>query len=78
MVVLLFCEPQVCALTNVVLEYDVEYVMVWSRAEAIDGYKAVTYDIPDDGQEHTITIVYRKDGSSNSGTDRGYVLIGKP
>ena len=49
-----------------------------NSSTTIDSYKAVTYDIPDDGQEHTITIVYRKDGNSNSGTDRGYVLIGKP
>lgn len=27
---------------------------------------------------HTITVVYRKDGSVNSGDDRGYVLIEKP
>lgn len=27
--------------------------------------------------EHTITVVYRKDGSVNSGDDRGYVLIEK-
>lgn len=27
--------------------------------------------------EHTITVVYRKDGSSHSGDDRGYVLIPK-
>ena len=30
-----------------------------------------------DGLEHRITIVYRKDGSSDSGDDRGYVLIPK-
>jgi hypothetical protein len=30
-----------------------------------------------DGNEHRITIVYRKDSSSSSGTDRGYVLIPK-
>jgi hypothetical protein len=28
-----------------------------------------------DGGQHRITIVYRKDGSSYSGDDRGYVLI---
>ena len=28
-----------------------------------------------DGNSHKITIVYRKDSSVNSGTDRGYVLI---
>ena len=43
----------------------------------IGSYKAVTYDIPDDGQVHIITIIYRKDGSSNSGDDRGYLLIGR-
>ena len=30
-----------------------------------------------DGGKHVITIVYRKDGSGNSGTDRGYVLLPK-
>ena len=30
-----------------------------------------------DGNEHRITIVYRKDSSQASGTDRGYVLIPK-
>lgn len=30
-----------------------------------------------DGDKHTITIVYRKDSSSHSGDDRGYVLIPK-
>jgi hypothetical protein len=28
-----------------------------------------------DGKEHRITIVYRKDSSSHSGDDRGYMLI---
>ena len=30
-----------------------------------------------DGGKHRISIIYRKDGSSNSGDDRGYVLIPK-
>jgi hypothetical protein len=30
-----------------------------------------------DGNEHRITIVYRKDSSQYSGTDRGYILIPK-
>lgn len=30
-----------------------------------------------DGGSHRITVVYRKDGSGNSGDDRGYVLIPK-
>ena len=29
------------------------------------------------GGEHTITVIYRKDESGNSGTDKGYVLISK-
>ena len=47
-----------------------------SSSTTIGAYKAVTYEIPDN-EEHTITIVYRKDGSSHSGTDRGYILIAK-
>ena len=30
-----------------------------------------------DGGKHVITIVYRKDGSANNGTDKGYVLLPK-
>ena len=30
-----------------------------------------------DGGEHTITVTYGKDGSGNSGSDRGYVAIPK-
>jgi hypothetical protein len=30
-----------------------------------------------DGGEHRITVLYRKDSSSHSGTDQGYVLIPK-
>ena len=40
---------------------------------AISNYKLVEYTNIDGG-EHTITIVYRKDSSANSGDDRGYVL----
>jgi hypothetical protein len=43
---------------------------------AISNYKLVEYTNIDGG-EHTITIVYRKDGSANSGDDRGYVMIKK-
>lgn len=42
----------------------------------IGSYKEVSYTGLDGGP-HRITIVYRKDGSGNSGTDRGYVLIPK-
>ena len=44
---------------------------------AIGNYSKVVYDIPNDGFEHRIQIVYRKDGSQNSGSDRGYLLIQK-
>jgi hypothetical protein len=43
---------------------------------AISNYKLVEYTNIDGGN-HTITIVYRKDSSSHSGDDRGYVLIPK-
>lgn len=41
---------------------------------ALSNYTAVTYS-GIDGGEHTITVVYRKDSSVNSGDDRGYLLI---
>lgn len=44
---------------------------------AIGNYSKVVYDIPNDGYQHRIQIVYRKDGSQNSGSDRGYLLIQK-
>jgi hypothetical protein len=43
---------------------------------AISNYTLVEFDNID-GEQHTITIVYRKDYSAHSGTDRGYVLIPK-
>lgn len=43
---------------------------------AITSYTLVEYTGISSGS-HTITIVYRKDGSVNSGDDRGYVLIPK-
>lgn len=43
---------------------------------AISNYKLVTFSNID-GAAHRITIIYRKDSSGNSGTDRGYVLIPK-
>jgi len=48
-----------------------------SSSTAISGYQKITYTLPDKGSEYTIKIVYRKDGSSHSGTDRGYLLIEK-
>lgn len=43
---------------------------------AISNYTLVEFTAID-GEEHTITIVYRKDGSTHSGTDKGYILIPK-
>jgi hypothetical protein len=45
-------------------------------ATAISNYTLVEYTNIGGG-EHRITIIYRKDNSSNSGDDRGYVLIPK-
>ena len=43
---------------------------------AISNYTKVTYtDI--DGGSHRIIVTYRKDGSVNEGTDRGYIIIPK-
>ena len=43
---------------------------------AISNYTLVEFTGIDEG-EHRITIIYRKDSSSSSGDDRGYVLIPK-
>ena len=43
---------------------------------ALSSYTLVEYTSISSGS-HTITIVYKKDGSVNSGDDRGYVLIPK-
>ena len=43
---------------------------------SIGNYTKVSFTGIDEGQ-HRITIVYRKDSSSHSGDDRGYVLIPK-
>lgn len=45
-------------------------------SSSISYYTKVTYSNISSGK-HRITIVYRKDGSDNYGTDRGYVLIPK-
>ena len=34
-----------------------------------------TFTIPNDGQEHFIDVVYRKDSSANSGADKGYIAF---
>lgn len=41
---------------------------------ALSNYTKVTYS-GIDGGEHTITVLYRKDGSAHNGDDRGYLLI---
>lgn len=41
----------------------------------MSAWKAVTYNIPDDGNTHQIKIEYVKDGGGNSDYDRGFVLI---
>ncbi len=43
---------------------------------AISNHTAVTFNNLD-GEEHTITIIYQKDSSTNSSDDRGYVLVPK-
>lgn len=43
---------------------------------AISNYTLVKYENIDGG-EHTITVVYIKDSSTNSNADKGYVLIKK-
>lgn len=55
------------------------YATTYSKPNSntdIAAYQQVTFtNIP--SGKHTIYIRYRKDGSANSGTDRGYVLIPK-
>jgi hypothetical protein len=43
---------------------------------AIDSYKLIEFNNIDAG-EHRISIIYRKDNSSSSGYDCGYVIIPK-
>lgn len=61
--------------------YDNTKVMLHTRGAQSSGtdisyYKLVEFTGMDKGK-HRITIVYRKDGSSHSGDDRGYLLIPK-
>ena len=58
-----------------------EYVKAHTRGVQksttdIYSYTQVVFDNIGGG-EHTITVIYRKDESGNSGTDKGYVLISK-
>ena len=43
---------------------------------SIDGYTEVKFTDIDKGQ-HTITIMYQKDGTVDKNDDKGYVLIPK-
>lgn len=43
----------------------------------IDSYTLVSFTDIDPNTEHTIKIRYKKDGTTNSGTDKGYLLIPK-
>ena len=43
-------------------------------ASSLSGWTAVTYNIPNTSQ-HWMDVAYRKDGSVNSGNDRGYLLV---
>jgi hypothetical protein len=56
-------------------------VKAHTRGNQKSGTAIVDYTLVEftgiDGCEHRITVVYRKDSSSNSGDDRGYVLIPK-
>ena len=38
-------------------------------------YEAVNYIVPDDGEDHFIKILYKKDSSSSSGDDCGYIYF---
>ena len=47
-----------------------------TSSTAITSYTLVEFN-GIDGNEHTIQVMYRKDGSASSGDDRGYLLIPK-
>lgn len=49
-----------------------------SNIATLDGYRKVIVPNLSVEDEHTIYIVYQKDGSDDRGDDRGYVLIPKP
>ena len=48
-----------------------------NASKGIDGYTKVAFSIPDDNEEHVITITYRKDDSGDNGEDMAFVLIPK-
>ena len=60
---------------------DTSYVKAHTRGKStntttINGYTLVEFT-GIDSDEHTITVGYRKDSSSSTGDDRGYLLIPK-
>ena len=73
--------------------YDTSYVKVYeldstssikystsgkqNSSKELDGYTLVSFAIPDDGEEHFITITYLKSGGYVWGEDCGFVLIPK-
>lgn len=61
---------------------DTSYVKAHTRGSqnsgtAISNYKTAVYTGLDKNTSYRLTVVYRKDNSQHSGTDRGYVLIPK-
>jgi len=48
-----------------------------NTSKELDGYTLVSFDVPDDGEEHVITITYLKSSAHNLGENRGFVLIPK-
>ena len=60
---------------------DTTLVKAHTRSNQNDSANIAAYTLVEftgiDGDEHRITVVYRKDGSGNTGDDRGYVLIPK-
>lgn len=60
--------------------YDTELVKTHTRGNQNSGtditnYTKVEFNNIDTISEHFITVVYRKDGSADNGTDTGYILI---
>lgn len=69
------------AITGSTTHSDTNMVKAYTRGKQnsktdISGYTLVEFT-GIDGGVHRITVVYRKDGSTSSGDDRGYVLIPK-
>lgn len=48
-----------------------------NSSKELDGYTLVSFDVPDDGEEHVIRITYLKGNGHALGEDCGFVLIPK-